>query len=55
MAFRGSYYLKLLPFIIVQVQCADAELDKKVDEKIGQFIDRVEKHPNKKNQVYCLP
>lgn len=40
-------------FEITYVQCADAELDKKVDEKIGQFIDRVEKHPNKKNQI-CL-
>ncbi|GKE38418.1 hypothetical protein Tco_1461823, partial [Tanacetum coccineum] len=33
------------------VQCGDAELEKKEDEKIDQFIDRVEKHPNKKNQV----
>ncbi|XP_024978445.1 autophagy-related protein 101 isoform X5 [Cynara cardunculus var. scolymus] len=35
------------------VQCGDAELEKKVDEKIDQFIDKVEKHPNKKNQI-CL-
>ncbi|KAK1347094.1 hypothetical protein POM88_054596 [Heracleum sosnowskyi] len=26
----------------VYVQCADAELDKKVDEKIGRFIDKVD-------------
>ncbi|KAK2970204.1 hypothetical protein RJ640_018138 [Escallonia rubra] len=38
---------------IVQVQCGDTELEKKIDEKIEQFIDRVEKHPNKKNQI-CL-
>ncbi|CAK9160899.1 unnamed protein product [Ilex paraguariensis] len=29
------------------------ELEKKIDEKIDQFIDKVEKHPNKKNQI-CL-
>ncbi|KAL8240655.1 hypothetical protein R6Q59_014010 [Mikania micrantha] len=40
-------------FEITYVQCGDAELEKKVDEKIDQFIDRVEKHPNKKNQI-CL-
>ncbi|KAK3002901.1 hypothetical protein RJ639_018828 [Escallonia herrerae] len=40
-------------FEITYVQCGDTELEKKIDEKIEQFIDRVEKHPNKKNQV-CL-
>ncbi|GJV36803.1 hypothetical protein Tco_1409280 [Tanacetum coccineum] len=30
-------------------QCGDAELEKKVDETTNQFIDNVEKHPNKKN------
>ncbi|KAI7987422.1 Autophagy-related protein 101 [Camellia lanceoleosa] len=30
------------------MQCGDVELEKKIDEKIGQFIDRVEKHPSKK-------
>ncbi|KAL6526192.1 hypothetical protein OROMI_029832 [Orobanche minor] len=35
------------------VQCGDVELERKIDEKIDQFIDRVEKHPNKKNQI-CL-
>uniref|UniRef100_A0A161ZMM9 Autophagy-related protein 101 n=1 Tax=Daucus carota subsp. sativus TaxID=79200 RepID=A0A161ZMM9_DAUCS len=40
-------------FEITYVQCADAELEKKIDEKIGQFIDRVDKHPNKKTQI-CL-
>ncbi|KAL3525729.1 hypothetical protein ACH5RR_014101 [Cinchona calisaya] len=40
-------------FDITYVQCGDVELEKKIDEKIDQFIDRVEKHPNKKNQI-CL-
>ncbi|XP_028092771.1 autophagy-related protein 101 [Camellia sinensis] len=40
-------------FEITYVQCGDVELEKKIDEKIGQFIDRVEKHPSKKNQI-CL-
>ncbi|KAI8004529.1 Isocitrate dehydrogenase [NADP] [Camellia lanceoleosa] len=31
-----------------QVQCGDVEFEKKIDEKIDQFIDRVEKHPSKK-------
>ncbi|KAI8007817.1 Isocitrate dehydrogenase [NADP] [Camellia lanceoleosa] len=30
------------------VQCGDVEFEKKIDEKIDQFIDRVEKHPSKK-------
>ncbi|THG03274.1 hypothetical protein TEA_028371 [Camellia sinensis var. sinensis] len=38
-------------FEITYVQCGDVELEKKIDEKIGQFIDRVEKHPSKKNQA----
>lgn len=37
------------------MQCGDVELERKIDEKIDQFIDRVEKHPNKKNQVHLLP
>ncbi|KAG6396213.1 hypothetical protein SASPL_142357 [Salvia splendens] len=40
-------------FEITYVQCGDVELERKIDEKIEQFIDRVEKHPNKKNQI-CL-
>ncbi|XP_057491959.1 autophagy-related protein 101-like [Actinidia eriantha] len=40
-------------FEITYVQCGNVELEKKIDEKIDQFIDRVEKHPNKKNQI-CL-
>ncbi|KAH7851897.1 hypothetical protein Vadar_018110 [Vaccinium darrowii] len=40
-------------FDITYVQCGDLDLDKKIEEKIDQFIDRVEKHPNKKNQI-CL-
>ncbi|XP_047311383.1 autophagy-related protein 101 [Impatiens glandulifera] len=40
-------------FEITYVQCGDIGLEKKVDEKIDQFIERVEKHPNKKNQI-CL-
>lgn len=37
--------------LIMQVQCGDVDLERKIDEKVDQFIDRVEKHPNKKNQV----
>ncbi|KAI8008703.1 COP9 signalosome complex subunit 5 [Camellia lanceoleosa] len=33
---------------LMMVQCGDVEFEKKIDEKIGQFIDRVEKHPSKK-------
>ncbi|KAL0396673.1 UNVERIFIED_CONTAM: Autophagy-related protein [Sesamum calycinum] len=40
-------------FEITYVQCGDVELERKIDEKIDQFIDKVEKHPNKKNQI-CL-
>ncbi|KAB2617931.1 hypothetical protein D8674_013800 [Pyrus ussuriensis x Pyrus communis] len=40
-------------FEITYVQCGDVELEKKIDEKIGQFISWVEKHPNKKSQI-CL-
>ncbi|XP_042019827.1 autophagy-related protein 101-like isoform X1 [Salvia splendens] len=40
-------------FEITYVQCGDVELERKTDEKIEQFIDRAEKHPNKKNQI-CL-
>ncbi|XP_042008167.1 autophagy-related protein 101-like [Salvia splendens] len=40
-------------FEITYVQCGDVELERKVDEKIDQFLDRVDKHPNKKNQI-CL-
>ncbi|KAG6398494.1 hypothetical protein SASPL_139956 [Salvia splendens] len=38
-------------FEITYVQCGDVELERKTDEKIEQFIDRAEKHPNKKNQI----
>ena len=41
----------ILLCLYMQVQCGDVELERKIDEKIEQFIDRVEKHPNKKNQV----
>ncbi|XP_022132990.1 autophagy-related protein 101 [Momordica charantia] len=40
-------------FDITYVQCGDVELEKKIDEKIEQFIMWVEKHPNKKSQI-CL-
>nr|XP_018629888.1 autophagy-related protein 101 isoform X1 [Nicotiana tomentosiformis] len=40
-------------FDIIYTQCGDAEVEKKIEEKITQFIDRVEKHPNRKNQI-CL-
>ncbi|KAJ6846058.1 autophagy-related protein 101 isoform X2 [Iris pallida] len=38
-------------FEITYVQCGDMELEKKIEEKIDQFISWVEKHPNKKTQV----
>ncbi|POO02723.1 Autophagy-related protein [Trema orientale] len=40
-------------FEITYVQCGDFEIEKKIDEKIEQFISWVEKHPNKKSQI-CL-
>ncbi|KAI4327497.1 hypothetical protein L6164_019949 [Bauhinia variegata] len=40
-------------FDITYVQCGDMELEKKIDDKIEQFISWVEKHPNKKSQI-CL-
>ncbi|XP_024030919.1 autophagy-related protein 101 isoform X1 [Morus notabilis] len=40
-------------FEITYVQCGDLEIEKKIDEKIEQFISWVEKHPNKKSQI-CL-
>ncbi|XP_018627171.1 autophagy-related protein 101-like isoform X2 [Nicotiana tabacum] len=33
------------------VQCGDVEVERKIDEKTTQFIDRVEKHPNRKHQI----
>ncbi|PKA55545.1 hypothetical protein AXF42_Ash006747 [Apostasia shenzhenica] len=38
-------------FEITYVQCGDAELEKKIEEKIDQFISWIEKHPNRKCQV----
>ncbi|KAF4393138.1 hypothetical protein CsatB_024419 [Cannabis sativa] len=40
-------------FDITYVQCGDLEIEKKIEEKIEQFISWVEKHPNKKSQI-CL-
>ncbi|KAJ7944385.1 Autophagy-related protein [Quillaja saponaria] len=40
-------------FDITYVQCGDMELEKKIEEKIEQFVSWVEKHPNKKSQI-CL-
>ncbi|KAF4375750.1 hypothetical protein F8388_014472 [Cannabis sativa] len=39
-------------FDITYVQCGDLEIEKKIEEKIEQFISWVEKHPNKKSQIY---
>ncbi|KAF4387015.1 hypothetical protein G4B88_024587, partial [Cannabis sativa] len=38
-------------FDITYVQCGDLEIEKKIEEKIKQFISWVEKHPNEKSQV----
>jgi autophagy-related protein 101 len=40
-------------FDITYVQCGDMDVEKKIDEKIEQFISWVDKHPNKKSQI-CL-
>eukprot|EP00245_Coleochaete_scutata_P005555 TRINITY_DN19205_c0_g1_i1.p1 TRINITY_DN19205_c0_g1~~TRINITY_DN19205_c0_g1_i1.p1 ORF type:complete len:220 (+),score=55.91 TRINITY_DN19205_c0_g1_i1:109-768(+) len=40
-------------FDITYVQCGDAVIEKKIEEKIDHFCGWVEKHPNKKGQV-CL-
>lgn len=42
-------------FFFGKVQCGDADLEKKIEEKIDQFIGWIEKHPNKKSQVHTLP
>ncbi|KAK8923699.1 hypothetical protein KSP39_PZI019441 [Platanthera zijinensis] len=38
-------------FEITYVQCGDSDLEKKIEEKIDQFMIWVEKHPNRKCQV----
>ncbi|KAK6939951.1 Autophagy-related protein 101, partial [Dillenia turbinata] len=38
----------------LRVQCGDVDHEKKIDEKIDQFIGWVEKHPDKKSQVCYL-
>ncbi|XP_010547510.1 PREDICTED: autophagy-related protein 101 [Tarenaya hassleriana] len=40
-------------FEITYVQCGEIEVEKKIDEKIEQFMSWVDKHPNKKSQI-CL-
>ncbi|MCD7447397.1 hypothetical protein HAX54_028469 [Datura stramonium] len=40
-------------FDITYVQCGDVEVERKIDEKIIQFIDRVKKQPNQKHQI-CI-
>ncbi|CAJ2635475.1 unnamed protein product [Trifolium pratense] len=40
-------------FDVTYVQCGEVEVEKKIEEKIEQFICWVEKHPNKKSQI-CL-
>ncbi|URE28833.1 hypothetical protein MUK42_18242 [Musa troglodytarum] len=39
------------PEAFLQVRCGDHEIEKKIDEKIDQFVGWVEKHPNRKGQV----
>eukprot|EP00252_Welwitschia_mirabilis_P012443 TRINITY_DN27508_c0_g1_i2.p1 TRINITY_DN27508_c0_g1~~TRINITY_DN27508_c0_g1_i2.p1 ORF type:complete len:216 (-),score=42.98 TRINITY_DN27508_c0_g1_i2:30-677(-) len=38
-------------FDITYVQCGDVELEKKIEEKVDQFVNWVEKHPNRKSQI----
>ncbi|CAN8264122.1 unnamed protein product [Cochlearia groenlandica] len=40
-------------FDITYVQCGELEVEKKIDNKIDQFISWTDKHPNKKSQI-CL-
>ncbi|KAE9466862.1 hypothetical protein C3L33_01202, partial [Rhododendron williamsianum] len=52
--YANKFTTKLLLPLLPDVQCGDLDLEKKIEEKIDQFIDRVEKHPNKKYQVLSL-
>ncbi|RWW39219.1 hypothetical protein BHE74_00055480, partial [Ensete ventricosum] len=57
--FRSQYLIKVrnggaFDPMTKNVQCGDHELEKKIDEKINQFIGWVEKHPNRKSQVYAF-
>ncbi|KAI8005424.1 Phenylalanine--tRNA ligase alpha subunit, cytoplasmic [Camellia lanceoleosa] len=47
-ACYGAFEQQIVVSSMGEVQCGDVEFEKKIDEKIGQFIDRVEKHPSKK-------
>ncbi|CAF1717069.1 hypothetical protein Bca4012_041595 [Brassica carinata] len=40
-------------FDITYVQCGEIEVEKKIDDKIEQFVTWIGKHPNKKSQI-CL-
>lgn len=42
-------------FLLSQVQCGEIEVEKKIDETIEHFISWIEKHPNKKSQVFSFP
>uniref|UniRef100_A0A2P2KGC2 Autophagy-related protein 101 n=1 Tax=Rhizophora mucronata TaxID=61149 RepID=A0A2P2KGC2_RHIMU len=47
------FFVSPVCFFISKVQCGDIDVEKKIDEKIEQFINWVDKHPNKKSQI-CL-
>ncbi|KAL3378491.1 hypothetical protein AABB24_004420 [Solanum stoloniferum] len=38
-------------FEITYMQCNDVVIERKIDEKITQFINKVKKHPNQKHQI----
>ncbi|OAY84629.1 autophagy-related protein 101-like [Ananas comosus] len=40
-------------FEITYVQCGDPEIEKKIEDKIDEFINKVDKHPNRRSQI-CL-
>ncbi|XP_078179971.1 autophagy-related protein 101-like [Carex rostrata] len=40
-------------FELTYVQCGVAEVEKEIEEKINEFITKVSKHPNRRNQI-CL-
>lgn len=45
------YYYQFIVVIIMKVQCGVPEVEKEIEEKINEFITKVSKHPNRRNQV----
>lgn len=52
--YYEKFYCSLLlvnVVIVMKVQCGVAEVEKEIEEKINEFITKVSKHPNRRNQV----